>query len=187
MSNILLLGLQQVIAGVQADEDFAPPSLLFLESDGVTLIDLTGIEFTAQIGNFPPLTSANDAITVSGNALTFFVPAAQKNWAPGRYSFSLTATDGLNTRDIFANSTFTVGQPASFSMARYGGASNSTALSSLSGATLLALVSSLTEAQQQDLAVILTDAGASYAPDFDFSHVMNSQYLPVLPFLTNLG
>lgn len=187
MSNILLLSLQQVVAGVEADEDFAPPSLLFLEADGVTPIDLTGISFTARIGDFPPLTSANGAIAVSGNSLTFFVPAAQKNWATGRYGFSLLASDGTNTRDIFANSTLTVGQPASFSVAPYGAASSSTAITSLSGANLLAIIANMTVAQQQALAVQIADANAAYAPDLDFSHVMNSQYLPILPLMTMFG
>ena len=73
MSNILLLSLQQVIASVETDEDFAPASLQFFEADGVTPIELTEIEFTARVGMFPPLTSSGDGIVVTGNSLSFFV------------------------------------------------------------------------------------------------------------------
>jgi len=51
----------------------------------------------------------------------------------------------------------------------------------------MTLIASLTADQQQALAVELADAAAARAHDFDFSHVLNSQYLPVAPFLTSLG
>ncbi|MGO8738064.1 hypothetical protein [Rhodoblastus sp.] len=153
-------GLQQVIASVQPDEDFAPPTLLFLEADGVTPIDLTGIEFTARIGSFPPLTSGDGAITVSGSSLTFFVPAASKLWPTGKYAFSLLASDGTNTRDIFANSTLTVGAPASFVATPYGSPSSSSAIvvGGLSGASLVASVGAMTLAQMQTVADLLAAA-----------------------------
>jgi hypothetical protein len=84
VSNLLLLQPQVVRAAVMPDEDFAPPALMFVEADGVTPIDLTGIAFTATIGAFPALTSGNGLIA-SGSTLIFFVPAAQKNWPTGRY------------------------------------------------------------------------------------------------------
>ena len=141
MSNILLLSLQQVAASVEADEDFGPWTMTFFEADGVTPIDLAGISFTATIGPFQALTSgAGGALTVSGNTLTLFLPAAQKNWATGRYSFSLLASDGTYTRDILANSTVIVGAPAAFSVSAYSSGGSANALSNLSGAALLALL-----------------------------------------------
>ena len=148
MSNILLLGLQQAIASVQPSEDFAPPTLLFFEADGVTPISLDGIAFTAKIGSVATLTAVA-GLTVSGNALTFFVPV--NGWPTGKHDFTLLASDGTDTRDIFANSTLTVGQPASFQVTPYGGASSGQMVAALSGATLLALISSLTESQLSSL------------------------------------
>jgi hypothetical protein len=187
-SNIALLSLQQVIAAVEADEDFAPPPLQFFEADGVTPVSLAGISFTAKIGAFPALaSSAGAGIAVSGNSLTFFVPAASKAWGTGRYAFTLLASDGTYTRDIFANSTLTVGAPAAFSVSAFAGAGSGAALSSLSGAQLLALLSSMPVSDLQSLAATLADAQAAYVPALDFSHVADSQYLllpalsPILP------
>ncbi|WP_298353935.1 hypothetical protein [Rhodoblastus sp.] len=187
MSNILLLTRQQVIASVEADEDFGPWTISFFEADGVTQIALSGISFTASVGSYPALTSAGGAITVSGNAITFFVPAASKAWATGRYPFMLQASDGTYTRDIFANSTLTVGAPAAFSVSALASAGAASALSSMSGAQLLSLLGALSSSQLQSLAATLADAQAAYVPALDFSHVNDSQYLllpalsPVLP------
>ena len=180
MSNIVLLSLQQVVAGVEADEDFAPPPLQFFEADGVTPIDLTGIEFTARIGMFPPLTSSGGGINVSGNSLTFFVPVAAKIWPTGRFNFTLLASDGTYTRDIFANSTLTVGQPAAFSVVAFSSGGSAVGLSSLSGAQLLALLGAMPASQMQSLVSLLADVQAAYVPSLDFSHVTNSQYIGLM-------
>ncbi|MCI4680164.1 hypothetical protein K9U39_10910 [Rhodoblastus acidophilus] len=188
MSNISLLSLQQVVASVEGDEDFAPPPLQFFEADGVTPIDLTGIEFTARVGMLPPLTSASGGgIAVSGNSLTFFMPAAAKIWPTGRFPFMLLASDGAYTRDLFAHSTLTVGQPASFSVTSCSPAGPANALSSLSGAALLALIANMPASVQQSLFSILADAQAAYVPNLDCSHVVNSQYIGSTPFLFTLG
>ncbi len=161
-TNISLLPLQQVTASVEADEDFAPPPILFFQSDGVTPIDLTGIAFTAWIGNNPALTSAfGGAIAVSGNSVSFFVAASAKEWPTGRYSFTLLASDGTFTRDIFANSTLTVGAPAAFSVSALAGAGSSVALSGLSGAALEASILAMSPSQQQAVAAVIGGSAAS--------------------------
>ncbi len=186
MSNILLLSLQQVIAGVEADEDFAPPPLQFFEADGVTEIDLTGIEFTARVGMFPPLTSSGGGIGVSGNSLNFFVPAAAKVWPTGRFPFTLLASDGTFTRDIFAHSTLTVGQPAAFSVSAFSSGGSGAALSSLSAAQMLAMLGNLPASQMGSLLSLLADAQAAYTPSLDFSQIVNSELLAV-PFFAVVG
>jgi hypothetical protein len=187
MSNILLLSLQQVIASVETNEDFAPAPLQFFEADGVTPIDLTGIEFTARVGMFPPLTSTGGGIEVSANSLTFFVPATAKVWPTGRFNFSLLASDGTYTRDIFASSTLTVGQPAAFSVSTFPGGGSATAMSNLSGAALLALIGNMPASAQQSLMAQVMDAQAAYVPNLDFSHVVNSQFIGSTPFLFTVG
>lgn len=187
MTNIALLSLQQVTACVQADEDFAPPPLLFFQSDGVTPISLMGINFTSQIGSLATLTSAaGGGISVSGNSLTFYIPATQKNWPTGRYNFTLQAADGVYTKDIFANSSLTVGQPASWSVTAYSSGGSSDALSGLSGAALSASIANMTVSQQQSVMSALLDAQAAYIPSLDFSHVANSQYAALSPFTITL-
>lgn len=183
MSTLPLLSLQTVLASLQPDEDFAPPAILFFQADGVTPIDLSGLSLTARIGNFPPLTSANGMIAVSGNALSFFVAAAAKNWPTGRYPFALTVSDGVLTRDIFAHSWLTVGQPASFSVASLAASGVAVALANLSGASLLALMSTLSTAQLQSFGELMADAQAAAIPRLDFSHVANSQFIGSTPFL----
>jgi hypothetical protein len=188
MSNISLLSSQQVIASVDCDEDFAPPPLLFFEADGVTPIDLSGISFTSRIGNFPALTNAGGGgIQVAGNSLTFFVPAASKNWPSGRFSFSLLASDGTFTRDLFANSTLTVGGAASFAVTSWATNTAAVALSGLSGTALLATLMNMSAEQQQGVLIQLSDARAAYVPVLDFSHVVNSQYIGSTPFLFTVG
>jgi len=189
MTQILLLSLQTVLVSLEADEDFAPPSISFFQADGVTPISFDGISLSAQIGSFPALTNAtNGGITVSGNSLTFFVAAAQKSWATGRYPFTLTAvgndtTGTLRTVDVFANSYVTVGQPASFSITPYSSGGAGVALANMSGAEFLAAASVMTTAQQATLFAILADAQAATFPNLDFSHVVNSQYIGSTPFL----
>ena len=181
MSNILLLTPQQVLASVESDEDFGPWTISFFEADGVTPIGVAGISFTARIGAYPALTSAaGGGITVSGNSLTFFLPAASKAWATGRYPFTLQAGDETYTRDILANSTLTVGAPAAFAVSAFASGGSSVALSSLSGSQLLTLLGVMPVSQMQSLVSLIADAQATYIPSLDFSHVTNSQYISVL-------
>ena len=99
---------------------------------------------------------------ISGNSLSFFVAAAAKTaWPTGRYAFTLTAADGTYTRDIFANSTLTVGQPAAFSVAALAGAGSSVALSGLSGAALEASILAMSPSQQQAVAAVIGGSAAS--------------------------
>lgn len=118
-TNVWTLQMWTVRASVQADEDFRAGPLTFFAADGVTPLDLTGIAFTARIGA-ATLTSAAGQIFVSGNALSFFVPAGSVAWRSGRFGFSLLAEDGLRAHEIFANSALTVGLPMSFSATPFG-------------------------------------------------------------------
>ncbi len=139
MSNIELLPLLKIAAGVQADEDFNP-SIAFFAADGVTPLSLAWIAFTARIGSVATLASAGGQIVVSGaagNILSFNVLAAAKNWPTGRYPFSLLATDGTYTRDVFADSFLVVGAPAFFSAtpkAGYSSAAQASAALSITAA-----------------------------------------------------
>lgn len=100
-TNISALPLLKVLAGVQSDEDFTI-SLALTQSDGVTPLDLSGISFSSKIGSFATITTAN-GLTVSGNIISWTVLAAQKSgWPTGQYDFALTASDGTDTRDVFA-------------------------------------------------------------------------------------
>ena len=113
MSNIELLPLLKVDAGVQANEDFNP-SIAFFEADGVTPLSLAGMAFAASIGTVATLTTAGAQIVIGGvssNILSFDVLAAAKaTWPTGRYPFSLLATDGAFARDVFsAESAIVVG------------------------------------------------------------------------------
>lgn len=153
MSNLPLLSLQQVVASVQPDEDFAPPPLLFFQADGVTPISLAGINFTAKIGSLATLTSAaGGGITVSGNALTLNIPAAQKNWATGRYPFTLLGSDGTTAQDLFASSFITVGQAASFSIVPFRGGGSVNVLTGFTAPAFLASFMNLSPTQQAIIA-----------------------------------
>lgn len=183
MSTLSFLSLQVVIASLQPDEDFAPPAILFFQADGVTPIDLSGLSLSARIGHFPALTSDNGGIVIAQNAVNFFVAASAKNWPTGRYAFSLTATDGKFTRDIFAQSWLTVGQPASFSVTPYVAKATSIALSTLLNSSLVALIETLSSEQLEELAALFANAQASAIPSLDFSSVTNSQLIGSTPFL----
>lgn len=116
MSNINLLPILQVLAGVQPDEDFVL-TIAFWLSDNVTPVALTGITFTASIQD---VIEEGVAATINGvisgtssNILTLQVLAAAKaNWQIGTYALTMTASDGTYARDVFAFSTLTVGAPA---------------------------------------------------------------------------
>ncbi len=122
MTNIEFLPLLKVVAGVQGDEDFNP-SIAFMQSDGVTPIGLAGIAFTAKIGSLATLSTSAGSLVVSGpgnNVLSFSAPAIGRAiWPTGPQPLSLQATDGTYTRDVFANSTLIVGNPASFSVTTF--------------------------------------------------------------------
>ena len=115
-TNINSLPLYKASFGVGLDEDFAAP-LVFTNADGSAL-SLTGIGFSMTIGALATLTIGS-GLTVSGNTLSAFYPAASKaGWPPGSLSLGLLATDptgsltgGLRSEDIFTNSNVTVGSP----------------------------------------------------------------------------
>lgn len=118
-TNIGFLPLYQATAGVATDEDWVF-SIYFSLADG-TPINLTNIDFTFTVSNGGAViftanrASSTNPVVVSGagnNAVTLIVYKAQKlAWALGGYGLSLVATDGIYTRDIFFNSTLTVGAP----------------------------------------------------------------------------
>lgn len=112
MSTLTLLPLLRVADGVQVDEDWQL-SIAFYLDDGVTPIALDGLAFTASIGGFATLSSSGGDIVVAGpsdNVLIVNVLAAAKaSWPTGVFSLSLTATDGVSTRDLFASSTLAIG------------------------------------------------------------------------------
>jgi len=114
MSSIEVIPLLKTITGVQTNEDFIY-SLAFYYDDNVTPVSLTGIAFTANIGNIATLSTTANSIIISGsddNILTMSVLASGKEaWGAGEYSFSLLASDGIYTRDIFAQSSLIVGAP----------------------------------------------------------------------------
>lgn len=114
MSTLTLLPLVQVIDGVQSDEDWQLNIAYYLD-DGVTPIPLTGLSFTLAVGAFATLSSAGGQIFVSGpsnNLLAITALAAQKaSWPTGVAPISLSANDGVYTRDLFASSTLAIGAP----------------------------------------------------------------------------
>ena len=114
MSTLTLLPLVRVADGVQPNEDWQL-SIAFYLDDGVTPIDISSLTFTVQVGAFASLTSAGGQIAAAGpsnNVLVITALAAQTStWPVGVAALSLSATDGVYTRDIFALSTLSVGSP----------------------------------------------------------------------------
>jgi hypothetical protein len=112
MSTLALLPLLQVTDGTQANEDWQL-SIAFYLDDGVTPIPLVGLSFSLTVGAFATLTSGGAGIVVSGpsnNVLVITALASEKaSWPSGVYPISLTASDGLYTRDLFASSTLAIG------------------------------------------------------------------------------
>lgn len=112
MSNLTLLPLIRVSDGVQPDEDWQL-SIAFYLDDGVTPVPLNGLTFTTIVGGFATLSTSGGDIVVSGpndNVLVVTALAAETaSWPPGVFPITLTVTDGVATRDIFASSTLAVG------------------------------------------------------------------------------
>ncbi|MDE3176678.1 MAG: hypothetical protein KGM15_11310 [Pseudomonadota bacterium] len=114
MSTLTLLPLVRVTDGVQPNEDWQLSIAYYLD-DGVTPINLSGLTFTLNVDTFATLTSAGGGIVVTGPSNNLLVitalAAANSIWPSGLYSMSLTASDGLFTRELFAYSTLAVGSP----------------------------------------------------------------------------
>jgi hypothetical protein len=112
MSTLTLLPLIQVADGVQTDEDWRL-SIAFYLDDGATPISLTGLSFTLSVGSIATLSSASGQISVSGpsnNVMNVIVLAANKaSWPIGVYDLGLSVSDGVNSLDLFASSTLSVG------------------------------------------------------------------------------
>jgi hypothetical protein len=112
MSTLTLLPLIQVSDGVQSDEDWRL-SIAFYLDDGVTPISLIGLSFTLSVGSIATLSSASSQINVSGplnNVMNVIVLAANKaSWPIGVYDLDLSVSDGINSLDLFASSTLSVG------------------------------------------------------------------------------
>jgi len=112
MSTLTLLPLIRVSDGVQSNEDWQLNIAFFLD-DELTPIPLTGLSFSSTIGSLATLSTAGGQIAVAGpssNVLIITAPASQTtSWANGVYPISLTVSDGVNTRALFALSTLTVG------------------------------------------------------------------------------
>ena len=114
MSTLTLLPLVRVADGVQPNEDWRLAIAFYLE-DGVTPISLEGLTFAATIGAFATISSSSGQISIAGaanNTINIVVLAENKaSWPIGVYPLTLTAGDGAGARDIFANSTLTIGAP----------------------------------------------------------------------------
>lgn len=114
MSNLTLLPLVRVADGVQIGEDWSLAIAFYLD-DGNTPILLTGLAFTLTVNTLATLTSASGQLTTSGasgNVLVISYPASATTlWPQGVFDISLTVTDGISTRGLFALSTLAVGAP----------------------------------------------------------------------------
>jgi hypothetical protein len=114
MSTLTLLPLIQVCDGVQSDEDWRLAIAFYLD-DAVTPIDLTTLTFTLSVGSLATLSSGSGQINIAGpssNVMSVAVLAGSKtSWPVGVYDLSLTVSDGVSTREIFAHSTLSVGSP----------------------------------------------------------------------------
>jgi hypothetical protein len=112
MSTLSLLPLIRVTDGVQTDEDWQICIAFYLD-DGVTPIPLSGLAFSLSVGGFATLGTSGGQIVISGpsnNVLVVTALAAEKtSWPTGVYPITLSASDGVNTRDIFASSTLAIG------------------------------------------------------------------------------
>jgi hypothetical protein len=114
MSTLTLLPLIQVSDGVQPDEDWRLAIAFYLD-DAVTPIDLVGLTFTLSVGSFATLSSSGGQIQVSGPSSNVMNVVALANstatWPIGVQDLSLAVSDGVSTREIFANSTLSIGSP----------------------------------------------------------------------------
>ena len=114
MTNLTLLPLVRLADGVQIGEDWSLAIAFYLD-DGVTPISLSGLTFSLTIGGLNTLSSGSGQIMASGpsnNVLAISCAASiTSGWAPGVVDLSLTATNGVSTRDLFALSTLAIGAP----------------------------------------------------------------------------
>ena len=122
-SNITSLPVLTVTQGVGTDEDFAL-GLAFSTSTGASA-NLSGLSFTATISalnfTYPGTTLATVTGSISNNnLLTFYIPAAAKaSWPTGVYWLTVTATDGVSTRDLVSiPSSVTVGSASAPTLAQ---------------------------------------------------------------------
>ena len=110
-SSIESLPVLRFTEGVGVSEDLAF-ALLFTPPSGSSL-SLSGLSFSAIVSGpwDNPSTIQTITGTISGNTVTFYVPAASKaSWARGVYLLSAIVTDGVSIRDLFSfESTVTVG------------------------------------------------------------------------------
>ena len=114
MSTLSLLPLIRVSDGVQINEDWRLAIAFYLD-DGVTPVSLDGLTFTLNVGAFATLSTGSGQISVTGpldNVLNIVVLAENKSaWPSGVFALSLTASDGVGARDLFAQSTLSIGAP----------------------------------------------------------------------------
>jgi len=129
-TNIEILPIVKATIGVAQDEDLIVSFAVF-QSDGATPLSLAGISFVATVVAIPggatvaTLSTDTGEIVISGggtNVLTMTDFASNKPWAPGAYAFRLRASDGVFTKDVFALSSITVGDPAPLTIAILKGA-----------------------------------------------------------------
>lgn len=145
-----------MIAGVQRNEDFAPPALAFYYADGVTPLSLVGVTFSAYVGTNEVSTTVSGA---GNNVLSLFAPNADMaGWFPGTYPLTLLATDGTEFHSLFAFSTVTVGAPVLDSVIMLG---ISGGVSTIVSPTSPVLAELLTETEPAAMATAL--AGLSSA------------------------
>ena len=121
-SNITSLPVLTVTQGVGTDEDFAL-GLAFSTSSGAAA-NLSGLSFTATISalnfTYPGTPLATVTGSVSNNVVSFIIPAAAKaSWPTGVYWLTVTATDGVSTRDLVSiPSSVTVGSASAPTLAQ---------------------------------------------------------------------
>ena len=184
-TNIELLPLCKATAGVGLDEDWIF-SLAFVLPDNVTPINLTGITLTVSVfTEYGTLFTGPSVISGTGNnvATLTVLAAAKATWEPGVYWLEMVATDGVNTKDILALSTLTVGAPQIVTITLLAGGSNvvsigggnvntaalAAALASLPASQLIYLANSLLSAVASiQRGVFVPDAGKPYMNDSGF-------------------
>ena len=164
-TNIELLPICKATAGVGLDEDWIF-SLAFVLPDNVTPINLTGITLTVSVfTEYGSLFIGPATISGTGNnvATLTVLAAAKATWEPGVYSLEMVATDGVNTKDVFALSTLTVGDPQIVTITLLAGGSNVVSIGggNVNTAALAAALASLPASQLIYLANSLLSAVAS--------------------------
>ena len=175
-TNIELLPLCKATAGVGLDEDWIF-SLAFVLPDNVTPINLTGITLTVSVfTEYGTLFTGPSVISGTGNnvATLTVLAAAKATWEPGVYWLEMVATDGVNTKDILALSTLTVGAPQIVTITLLAGGSNVVSVGggNVNTAALAAALAALPRSQL----VILTNAIVAAMPN-----VENAEAIPAAP------